>query len=69
MIRTETWKYFFYTNGEEYLYDMLHDPGEEHNLAKNPDYRELAATLKKKASLGWVQERDKSPKKVKKEAK
>jgi hypothetical protein len=48
---------------------MLHDPGEEHNLAKNPDYRELAATLKKKASLGWVQEKDTSPKKVKKEAK
>jgi arylsulfatase A-like enzyme len=69
MIRTETWKYFFYTDGEEYLYDMLHDPGEEHNLAKNPDYREFAATLKKKASLGWVQEKDKSSKNVKKKAK
>ena len=36
MIRTAKWKYFFYTNGDEYLYDMQADPGEEHNLIKRP---------------------------------
>ena len=39
MIRTAQWKYFFYTDGEEYLYDMQADPREEHNLIKDPQCR------------------------------
>ena len=54
MIRSAKWKYFFYTNGEEYLYDMEADPGEENNLIKDPAYRKTADDLKQRASAGWV---------------
>jgi choline-sulfatase len=54
MVRTARWKYFFYTNGDQYLYDMVNDPGETRNLASEPEHRELAAELKRKASVGWV---------------
>jgi arylsulfatase A-like enzyme len=60
MIRTTQWKYFFYTNGEEYLYDMTADPGEETNLAATPAHRKLAAELKQRASAGWVQAKRKA---------
>jgi arylsulfatase A-like enzyme len=53
MIRTAQWKYFFYNNGEEYLYDMQADPGEEVNLAKKTELRELAQGLKARAVVGW----------------
>ena len=62
MIRTPRWKYFFYTDGEEYLYDMQADPGEEHNLSKEPQYRKLADELKQKASVGWVEGREEKAK-------
>ncbi len=54
MIRTARWKYFFYTGGEEFLYDLAADPGEETNLAARPEHRALADDLKAKASVGWV---------------
>ena len=54
MIRTARWKYFFYSNGEEYLYDLQADPGEETNLVTDPQHRKLADELKQKASAGWV---------------
>jgi choline-sulfatase len=63
MIRTPKWKYFFYTNGDEYLYDMESDPGEEHNLANNPERKALVAELKQKASAGWVANPTKEAKK------
>jgi choline-sulfatase len=53
MIRTAQWKYFFYTNGEEYLYDLSTDPDEETNLVKNSDFRRIADELKQKAVVGW----------------
>lgn len=55
MLRTGDWKYFFYTNGEEYLFDLKADPGEETNLAKAPQHAALVADLKQRASAGWVQ--------------
>ncbi|MBI5769385.1 MAG: sulfatase-like hydrolase/transferase [Verrucomicrobia bacterium] len=63
MIRTAQWKYFFYTNGDEYLYDLAADPGEENNLVHPepgrgvvvPAHRALADELKARASAGWVQ--------------
>jgi arylsulfatase A-like enzyme len=55
MLRTAQWKYFFYTNGEEFLYDMAKDPLEENNLAAKPEFSALAAELKQRASAGWVQ--------------
>ena len=55
MIRTARWKYFFYTNGEEYLYDLENDPLEESNLITDPQHRKLADDLKARATAGWVQ--------------
>lgn len=55
MIRTAKWKYFFYTTGEEFLYDLENDPGEERNLIGDATYRKTADELKQKASAGWVQ--------------
>lgn len=55
MIRTARWKFFFYTNGEEYLYDLERDPPEDHNLAALPEHRTLVADLKQRASANWVQ--------------
>jgi len=57
MIRTERWKYFFYTNGEEYLYDLQADPEELANLVRRPEHRTLAAELKARAAAGWVSEK------------
>jgi choline-sulfatase len=54
MIRTPRWKYFFYTDGEEYLYDLQADPGEVHNRVKDPQFRSLVDELKLKASAGWI---------------
>jgi arylsulfatase A-like enzyme len=54
MIRTSRWKYFFYTTGEEFLYDLESDPGEEFNLVKDPRHRAVADELKQKASAGWI---------------
>ena len=54
MIRTPQWKYFFYTTGEEYLYDLNRDPNEETNLARNPQWRSTAEALKARATAGWV---------------
>jgi arylsulfatase A-like enzyme len=57
MIRTAQWKYFFYTNGEEFLYDIESDPLEENNLAKVAAHRALADGLKQRASAGWAQDK------------
>lgn len=54
MIRTDKWKYFTYTTGEEFLYDMERDPGEETNLISDPGLRQTADELRQRALEGWV---------------
>ncbi|HEX5175950.1 MAG TPA: sulfatase [Chthoniobacteraceae bacterium] len=48
-IRTETWRYIRYANGDEELYDHRNDPYEWTNLAAQPEFaavkKELAAFL------------------------
>ena len=47
-LRTEKWRYIRYANGDEELYDHDKDPNEWTNLAKNPNYQNIIARLKKK---------------------
>lgn len=54
MIRTSDWKYFYYQNGEEFLYDMRNDPREEKNLAALPEHRQRVLELRRRAASGWV---------------
>jgi choline-sulfatase len=53
MIRTAKYKYFFYNNGEEFLYDMQADPREEVNLAKKSEFSQVVQSLKAQAVVGW----------------
>ena len=46
-IRTERWRYIHYADGSEELYDMLADPNEWTNLAKDPKYAGTKAELAK----------------------
>ncbi len=50
--RTHQWKYFIESNGSEYLYDILADPFENHNLAD--DYSDMLIQLNRNviAALG-----------------
>ena len=47
--RTDRWKYIHYTDepGWDELYDLLEDPKEEHNLAKETSAADALATMKK----------------------
>ena len=54
MVRGQGWKYIRYPDGDEYLYHLADDPGEQKNLAKDTACearkREMANALK-----GWLQ--------------
>lgn len=47
MVRTERWKLVWHLEegGEHEMYDLQHDPGEEHNLYNNPKAREAQNEL------------------------
>ena len=51
-IREEGWRYVWYANGEEELYDMLTDPEERKNLARDPALAAEKARLKNRL-LEW----------------
>jgi N-acetylglucosamine-6-sulfatase len=48
-VRTRTQKYVAYNTKEEELYDLVNDPYETQNLAKNSQYANLKATLRARA--------------------
>jgi iduronate 2-sulfatase len=57
-LRTHKWAYMRYKNGEEELYNMLADPQQYQNLAKNPEYAvalaEQRTALDKRMKAGAV---------------
>jgi choline-sulfatase len=55
-IRSERWRYIHYADGSEELYDMIKDPNEWTNLAKNPEFAPIIAEHKK-----WLPAVDTSP--------
>jgi arylsulfatase A-like enzyme len=62
MVRSDRWKYCYFHNDCEQLFDMRMDPSETHNLVKDPKYADVVADLKKRALDGWKMERDKNAK-------
>ncbi len=56
MIRSGQWKYCYYHQDREQLFDLRNDPEETVNLVKRPEHRDLVAALKKRALEGrWLQ--------------
>jgi len=55
MVRGRGWKYFRYSNGEEYLYHLAEDPLETRNLAADPSSQEPKAELKSELAC-WLHE-------------
>lgn len=45
-VRDERWRYIRYANGDEELYDHLQDPFEWNNLAGDPEYAGVIASLR-----------------------
>lgn len=48
-VRTNRWKYFIYYEHKpaiEELYDLDQDPGEQHNLATDPDHQDILKSLR-----------------------
>jgi arylsulfatase A-like enzyme len=57
MIRTARWKYCYFRDDREQLFDMHNDPGEIVNLAGDRAYRDTVASLKTRALDGWHYEK------------
>ncbi len=53
MIRTPKYKYCFYLDGHNELYDMENDPGEWHNLSGTADFQALEADLSSQVRDFW----------------
>jgi len=56
MIRTCKWKYCYYIDNNEELYDMEQDSGEWNNLAENPEYDYIKSQLKARVIEFWKPE-------------
>ncbi len=57
MLRTEKYKYNYYLDGTEELYDMESDPEEEKNLAPLPEYRQTVSALRERTKAFWEPEK------------
>ena len=53
MIRSGDWKYCYFHEDREQLFDLRNDPGEVMNLAGRPQHKDLQASLKARALKGW----------------
>jgi hypothetical protein len=61
MVRTDRWKYAWYANGEEELYDSALDPDELTNLATDPIHDGLKRDLREQVLSWCVQTEDQLP--------
>ncbi|HEY65623.1 MAG TPA: sulfatase-like hydrolase/transferase [Caldilineae bacterium] len=55
MVRDRRWKYVWNATAEDELYDLESDPGELHNLAADPAYRDELARLRRRL-VAWMEE-------------
>ena len=53
MVRTRRWKYNYYPEGYEELYDLQNDPQEQHNLAADPTHKSVVDDLRQRL-LNWL---------------
>ncbi|MFQ6041717.1 MAG: sulfatase, partial [Candidatus Poribacteria bacterium] len=53
MVRGRGWKYIRYSNGEEFLYDLMNDPGETRNLAGEESFQESKIELRRELGA-WL---------------
>ncbi len=56
MLRRGEWKYNYYIDGAEELYNMEKDPGEQKNLVQEQIYREIVDELRQKLLNFWKPE-------------
>ena len=57
-MRSEKWRYITYADGSEELYDMVNDPNEWTNLAKDPQYNGTKAELAKVGLMPLVHKKN-----------
>jgi arylsulfatase A-like enzyme len=53
MVRTRRWKYNYYPDGYEELYDLQNDRQERHNLAEDPAHKPVVDDLRQRL-LNWL---------------
>ena len=53
MVRTRRWKYNYYPDGYEELYDLQNDPHEHRSVAADPAHKPIADDLRKRL-LNWL---------------
>ena len=53
MVRTRRWKYNYYGDGYDELYDLQNDPGERHSLAADPAHKPVVDELRGRL-LHWL---------------
>jgi choline-sulfatase len=56
MIRAGRWKYCYFHDDREQLFDLVNDPREVRNVVSRPEHRDLVASLKRQALEGWNRE-------------
>jgi arylsulfatase A-like enzyme len=57
MVRDRRWKYIWNATAEDELYELQSDPGELHNLAAEPDYKDELIRLRHRL-IDWMEEID-----------